>query len=89
MAGEIQKAYADAKKQSRVHFLDGMRSTDAPFPHDRFAVTDGEFWHFGGTAGGLEFCLTAVSRGWKANEVGVRAFIESAWSELSQQRGQP
>lgn len=68
------------KAQVRFHFLPDMIATSAPFPHDRFAVTDGEFWHFGGSNLGLEMTLTAVSRGWKALTLGVRPFIEAAWA---------
>ncbi|EKS9844570.1 hypothetical protein QDD82_005424 [Burkholderia cepacia] len=80
---EIENAYAKVQRVPKIFYLDGMKSNEAPFPHDRFAVTDGEFWHFGGTAGGIEQCLTAVSRGWKAKDVGIQAFIDEAWSLLS------
>lgn len=58
-------------------YLEGMESSKAPFPHDRFAVTDGEFWHFGGSVGCVEQCLTGVSRGWRASDVGVQGFLEA------------
>lgn len=80
---DIEKAYAKVQRVPKIFYLDGMKSNEAPFPHDRFAVTDGEFWHFGGTAGGIEECLTAVSRGWKAKDVGVQAFMDEAWFALS------
>ncbi|MBF8274642.1 MAG: hypothetical protein HW380_3747 [Magnetococcales bacterium] len=48
-----------------------------PFLHDRFAVTDGELWHFGGTVGGVHNGLTAVSRGWRANECRALHFFEN------------
>jgi hypothetical protein len=80
---DIKNAYANVQRAPKISYLDGMRSNEAPFPHDRFAVTDGEFWHFGGTAGGIEECLTAVSRGWKAKDVGVQAFMDEAWTALS------
>jgi hypothetical protein len=51
---DIEKAYARVQRVPKIFYLDGMKSNEAPFPHDRFAVTDGEFWHFGGTAGGIE-----------------------------------
>lgn len=41
---------------------------DFPYLHDRFAVTDDELWHFGGTVGCLQAAMTAVSRGWDARE---------------------
>jgi hypothetical protein len=80
---DIEKAYAAVQRVPKIFYVDGMKSNEAPFPHDRFAVTDGEFWHFGGTAGGIEECLTAVSRGWKAKDVGVQAFIDEAWTALA------
>lgn len=83
LLADIVKAYATVQRVPKIFYLDGMKSNEAPFPHDRFAVTDGEFWHFGGTAGGIEECLTAVSRGWKAKDVGVHAFMDEAWSALS------
>lgn len=44
-----------------------------PYLHDRFAVTDDELWHFGGTVGCLQAAMTAVSRGWDAKK---RQFID-------------
>lgn len=49
-----------------------------PYLHDRFAVTDDELWHFGGTVGCLQAAMTAVSRGWDARE---RQFI-SLYEEI-------
>ncbi|HDR8972668.1 hypothetical protein [Burkholderia vietnamiensis] len=61
----------------KFHYIEGMESSKSPFPHDRFAVTDGEFWHFGGSVGSVELCLTGFSRGWKAKDLGVKEFIEA------------
>ncbi len=61
----------------KFHYIEGMESSKSPFPHDRFAVTDGEFWHFGGSVGSVEQCLTGFSRGWKAKDLGVEEFIEA------------
>jgi len=83
LLADIEKAHATVRRVPKIFYLDGMKSNEAPFPHDRFAVTDGEFWHFGGTAGGIEECLTAVSRGWKAKDVGVQAFMDETWAVLS------
>jgi hypothetical protein len=83
---DIKRAYATVQRAPKIFYLDGMKSNEAPFPHDRFAVTDGEFWHFGGTAGGIEECLTAVSRGWKAKDVGVQTFMDEAWAALSEKQ---
>lgn len=64
----------------RVSQMDKRRY---PFPHDRFAVTDGELWHFGGTVGSLEHCFTAVSRGWNDSDHGFEDFFKTAWRSLS------
>jgi hypothetical protein len=61
----------------KFHYIEGMESSRSPFPHDRFAVTDGEFWHFGGSVGSVELCLTGFSRGWKAKDLGIKEFIEA------------
>ena len=63
------------------HHITGMKSNTPPFPHDRFAVTNGEFWHFGGTVAGQEG-LSGVSRGWKAAHIGVQRFVEDTWTAL-------
>lgn len=63
------------------HFVSGMKSNTPPFPHDRFAVTNGEFWHFGGTVAGQEG-LSGVSRGWRATDIGVQKFVEDTWAAL-------
>lgn len=65
----------------KFHHVMGMKSNTPPFPHDRFAVTNGEFWHFGGTVVGQEG-LSAVSRGWRAADIGVQKFVEDTWAEL-------
>lgn len=76
----IQDVLAKGSSQLKFHYVDGMMSSKSPYPHDRFAVTDGEFWHFGGSVGGVEQCLTAVSRGWKAKDVGVEDFVKTTWA---------
>lgn len=86
LLADIEKAYATVQRVPKIFYLDRMKSNEAPFPHDRFAVTDGEFWHFGGTAGGIEECLTAVSRGWKARDIGVQEFMDEAWAALSEKQ---
>jgi hypothetical protein len=55
-----------------------MMRNSPPLIHDRFAVTDGELWHFGGTVGG-EQKLTAVSRGWNASAHRFLSFFNEAW----------
>lgn len=68
----------------KFHYIEGMESSKSPFPHDRFAVTDGEFWHFGGSVGSVELCLTGFSRGWKAKDLGVEEFIEATLAAAEQ-----
>ncbi|RFB68599.1 MULTISPECIES: hypothetical protein [unclassified Herbaspirillum] len=68
----------------KFHYIEGMESSKSPFPHDRFAVTDGEFWHFGGSVGSVEQCLTGFSRGWKAKDLGVNEFIEATLAAAEQ-----
>lgn len=50
--------------------------------HDRFAVTDGELWHFGGTVGGIQPDLTAVSRGWSAVSQKFIDLFNQVWNAL-------
>lgn len=50
--------------------------------HDRFAVTDGELWHFGGTVGGIHPDLTAVSRGWDAESQNFTTLFNQIWNAL-------
>lgn len=78
----IQARLISAKSPLKLSFVPGMRSDDPPFPHDRFAVTDGEFWHFGGSVVGHEG-LTGVSRGWRATDVGVEKFVTDTWTALA------
>lgn len=84
MAKNIQDVLANGSSPLKFHYIDGMMSNKSPYPHDRFAVTDGEFWHFGGSVGGVELCLTAVSRGWKAKDVGVEDFVKTTWAAAAQ-----
>lgn len=86
MARDIESAIAKSRSTLKFRYVSDMESRLSPFPHDRFALTDGEFWHFGGTAGGFEECLTAVSRGWRAKNMGVLEFLESAWNVMVQER---
>ena len=51
--------------------------------HDRFAVLDGELWHFGASVGGNHPALNACSRGWSDQEVGFSDLFEKIWEECS------
>lgn len=84
LSADIVKNFADDRRSLALEYRYGLKRDERPFPHDRFAVTDAEFWHFGGTAGGLEHCLTAVSRGWRAQDVNVIDLVKATWSALPQ-----
>lgn len=60
---------------------------ERPHIHDRFAVTDDELWHFGGTVGGLQQDLTAVSRGWDAKSRRFFRFFDEVWGGLAGRQG--
>lgn len=57
-----------------------------PYPHDRFAVTDQELWHFGATVGGGYQGQTAVSRGWDDSQAQFSKFFERIFNELGRRR---
>lgn len=63
-----------------------MVRNSPPWLHDRFAVTDGELWHFGGTVSG-EHKLTAASRGWRADDHRFVDAFNEAWRILEGQGG--
>jgi hypothetical protein len=77
VAKNIQDVLTKGGSPLKFHYVDGMMSSKSPYPHDRFAVTDGEFWHFGGSVGAVEQCLTGFSRGWKAKDLGVEEFVKA------------
>lgn len=56
-----------------------LGKADRPQVHDRFAILDGELWHFGGSVGALNRGLTAASRGWCATASGAESFFEALW----------
>lgn len=51
-----------------------------PYVHDRFAIIDDEFWHFGATVGGLHSHVNATSRGWDARTREAIRFFDDAWN---------
>jgi hypothetical protein len=69
-----------------VSWYGGLVAERFPFCHDRFAVIDEELWHFGGTVGGGQSGLTAVSRGWPAESTGVASFFDQVWRECERER---
>ena len=50
-----------------------------PFLHDRFAIVDGDLWHFGSTVGGSHPGLTAASGPWSTSETRAVEFFEECW----------
>lgn len=54
-----------------------------PFLHDRFAIIDGELWHFGSNVGGGHPGLTAASGPWPASLTGAAEFFEECWSSCN------
>lgn len=56
--------------------------------HDRFALMDGEIWHFGGTVGGVNSHLTAYSRGWPDHGDRFLAYLEKIIERQPQPRCQ-
>ncbi len=78
---DISEVVKETNGRLKFEHLPGMKSNTPPFPHDRFAITNGEFWHFGGTVAG-EMGLSGISRGWKAADIGVQKFMEDTWTVL-------
>lgn len=58
-----------------------LDSNRFPYLHDRFAVVDGELWHFGATVGGTHPGVTAASRGWDATATSADVFFNLLWNE--------
>lgn len=44
--------------------------------HDRFAVLDGELWHFGANVGGHHAALNACSRGWPSHKIKLHVLFD-------------
>ena len=54
-----------------------------PFLHDRFAIVDGELWHFGSTVGGGHAGVTAASGPWSTSTTRAVEFFEECWDSCS------
>lgn len=76
---EIVVAYANPGQD--VGWLTMQRDA-FPYAHDRFAIVDGELWHFGATVGGGHSSLTAATRGWCAVQTGAADFFKRVWIRL-------
>ena len=54
-----------------------------PFLHDRFAIVDGELWHFGSNVGGGHPGLTAASGPWSTSATQAAEFFEECWNSCN------
>ena len=74
----------DSRAKGSVVWIVAVKEAD--YFHDRFAIVDSELWHFGSTVGGGYPGLTAVSRGWNAEDgeggTGAVLFYERLWEKL-------
>lgn len=81
---DLQNILEDLNRKTPGRLYDiVLADRRAEFLHDRFAVTDNELWHFGGTVGGLEKKMTAVSRGWNAETRNFITFFDHTWDDLA------
>lgn len=53
-----------------------------PYVHDRFAIIDGELWHFGSTVGGAHETFHAYTRGFDAAATGMDQFFLALWKDV-------
>lgn len=51
------------------------------FIHDRFAIIDNNFWHFGSDVGASNQSLHATSYGWNSDKLQITNFFEELWEE--------
>lgn len=77
-AQAISNHAARREKECRIEVRTHL-TKNCNFIHDRFAIIDDELWHFGGTAGGFQASVSAVSRGWRAVDHGAISFFEEIW----------
>ncbi|MEQ9586838.1 MAG: hypothetical protein RJS97_02610 [Parvibaculaceae bacterium] len=49
--------------------------------HDRFAITDGELWHFGANVMGNHEGLNACSRGWNDADIKFHELFDQIWKD--------
>jgi len=79
-------AAAQTPQLASVEWRDFLDSKSYPFPHDRFALVDGELWHFGHTVGGAGKCLFACSGPWDAQATEAIDFYEGLWQKFGPAR---
>lgn len=78
-ADDINRSQPKRQTSCKIDIKTTITSDNLNFIHDRFAIVDNELWHFGGTVGGYQKDVSAVSRGWCAWETGAIEFFELAW----------
>jgi hypothetical protein len=54
------------------------------YAHDRLAVIDGQFWHFGGTVGGFQTGITGASYGWDAQKTRAEDLFMQLWKSAGE-----
>jgi hypothetical protein len=79
LADDINRSQPKRQTVCTIAIKTNLTSGDFNYIHDRFAVVDNELWHFGGTVGGYQKKVSAVSRGWCAWETGAIDFFKLAW----------
>lgn len=85
-AENINRSRPKRQTNCKIEIKTNLTSGVLDFIHDRFAIVDNELWHFGGTVGGYQKNVSAVSRGWCAQETGAIDFFRLAWIKAG---GQP
>lgn len=78
-AEDINRSKPKRQTNCKIDIKTNLTSEDLNFIHDRFAIVDNELWHFGGTVGGYQKNVSAVSRGWCALETGAIEFFRLVW----------
>jgi len=82
---KLNLAMRPGRQRMVAGLLCELRAGSTPYPHDRFALLDGELWHFGATAGGIHGNVNAFSYGWRDEDVKFSAFFKAAWNHLDLQ----
>ena len=73
--------------QVEVLWSTALQRDRFPFLHDRFAIVDGDLWHFGSTVGGGYGGLTAASGPWSAVDTRAVEFFEMCWGMCNARSG--
>ena len=66
-------------RQVEVLWSTALQRGSFPYLHDRFAIIDGDLWHFGSTVGGGHRGLTAASGPWAAAATYAVEFFDMCW----------